>query len=1137
LSDRIDTGQLLARLAGIDIRLSLDGDRLHVNAPKGVLSAELRAELGEAKEALKAHLRAHPPASSSQPVALPPLVPVLRTASMPVSHTQQRMWFLRQMDPHSGAYNISTVFHARGPLDTEALERSFSDLVQRHESLRMSFTAVDGVPHCTVHPEARLVAERFDLSAEADAEQHATALALAAAKLPFDLRQAPLLRLSIVKIAEEHHLCCFVVDHIVSDGISVSILLEDLLPLYAQHTGGPPAALAPHSIDFLDCVAWQDRVLASGVLAEQLRYWTQQLRGLPPVLPIPTDRPRPRVQSSRGARRLEIFPADLVRGLKDLARAEGVTLYMVLMAGLQILLHRYTREENFAIGTAVGAREAHHTQRIVGFFANNIVIRADLSGRPVGRDVLRRVRETALQAYAHQDLPFDALVDALVRRRDLDHSPLFQVMLVVHTHALSGSDLGPVRCQLQELQTDTSRFDLAVDVFDLREGMRVYFEYSTDLFDESTIRRMMGHYRNVLMSLKTAPEAPIDGMPMLDPEELHTQPVRRRGEQLPASDLASVHAIVEAAAARFPHSTAVAFDGRGLTYSELDLRANQLARQLYACGVRPGALVGVYLERSPEMVVALLAVWKAGAAYVPLDPAFPMDRLTFMMRDAALAAVVTSGSLAAGLQADRPPIVRVDDDAALIAARDSTPIGVATTASDLAYTIYTSGSTGRPKGVQVEHGSVVNFLRSMHRCPGLSRDDRLVSVTTFSFDIAGLEIWGPLTAGGVVVLASRATALDGGALAELLNDCGATILQATPATWRLLLDSGWSGRPGLKMLCGGEVMPRELAERLLALPGELWNMYGPTETTIWSTVHRVVDASRPIAIGEPIAETSIHVLEPSGSPAPLGVPGELCIGGRGVARGYLGRDDLTADRFVTIAVEGGAPERVYRTGDLVRWRNDRQLEFLGRRDHQVKIRGFRIELEEIEAVLAALPGVRQCVAAVREDVAGDHRLVAYVVPEETAGFDREQARAGLRHALPEYMVPNLFVVLDALPLTPNGKVDRRNLPPPSTAVLEANAIEPLMTGPQQRVAAIWKHLLGGLPRVGLRDNFFDLGGHSLLLAQLQVRLQREFGVDLPIVELFQCTTVEAQAARLTTTPIDDADVRRARERASRQAHG
>lgn len=1129
-------GQLLARLAAIDVRLSLDGDRLNVNAPKGALNAELRAELGAAKEALKAHLRAHPQASASQPVTLPALVPVPRRPSMPVSHTQQRMWFLRQMDPHSGAYNISTAFHARGPLDAAALERSFGDLVKRHESLRMSFHSVDGVPHCTVHPEASLVSERLDLSAEADAEQRATALALAATKQPFDLRQAPLLRLSIIKIAPAHHLCCFVVDHIVADGISVSMLFAELLPLYAQHTGGQPAELVPHSVDFLDCVAWQEQLLASGVLAEQLRYWTDQLRGLPPVLPLPTDRPRPRLQSSRGARRLEIFPADLMHELKALARAEGVTLYMVLMAGLQILLHRYTREEDFAIGTVVAARDVDHAQRIVGFFANNIVIRADVSGRPVGREVLRRVRETALQAYAHQQMPFDVLVDALVRRRDLDHSPLFQVMLVVHTHAVSASVLGPVRCELQELQTDTSRFDLAIDVFDLSEGTRVYFEYNTDLFDGDTIGRMMGHYRNVLAGLAATPDAPIDRIRLLDPGELQGRAVRQRGETLPAIDEESVHALVEAVVARCPDATAVLFEGRRLTYGELDRRANQLARHLAGLGTGPGALVGVYLERSLDMVVALLAVWKAGAAYVPLDPAFPIDRLTFMMRDAALAAVVSSASLASALPAGSPLTLCMDTDAGLIAGHDCEPLEVAVTAGDLAYTIYTSGSTGRPKGVQIEHGSVVNFLRAMHRCPGLSADDCLVSVTTLSFDIAGLEIWGPLTAGGVVVLASRATALDGERLGALLDASRATILQATPATWRLLLESGWPGRAGLRMLCGGEALPRELAERLLALPGELWNMYGPTETTIWSTVHRVVDASRPIAIGEPIAETSIHVLEPSGLSAPLGVPGELCIGGRGVARGYLGRDDLTADRFVTIAVDDAPPERVYRTGDLVRWRNDGQLEFLGRRDHQVKIRGFRIELEEIEAVLAAVPGVRQCVAAVREDVPGDQRLVAYVVSEGAAGFEREQARARLRLVLPEYMVPNLFVVLDALPLTPNGKVDRRNLPPPSPEAPEPQAPEPLMTGPQQRVAAIWKDLLGGLPRVGLRDNFFDLGGHSLLLAQLQARLQREFGADLPLVELFQCTTVAAQAARLTTTSTDDGALRRARERARRQAH-
>ncbi|MBI5722126.1 MAG: amino acid adenylation domain-containing protein [Burkholderiales bacterium] len=1135
---------LLARLAALDVRLVLDGDRLSINAPKGALTEPLRAELVALKPEILAHLRAQGAVGAHQAAAVPALVPVPRQARMPLAHTQQRLWFLRQMDPASSTYNVACSFHMRGPLDVQALERTLSELVQRHESLRARFAASDGTPWCEVLPQMPLPLEHRDVGALPEAEREPAAMQALTDQFerPFDLERGPLLRLTLVRLAPDWHLFGFVADHIVCDGISAAIFFHEMQLLYRRHVGLEAEALPQLPLQYLDYVDWQRRVLAAGALDRHLAYWKRQLHALPPVLNLPTDRPRPRVMSQRGTRRVDLWPPAFAAELKALARREGVTLYMVLLAAYQVMLARYSGEVDFAIGTAVGAREQPGLERVVGFFANNIVQRADVSGNPTVHELLQRVREIAHKAYAHQDMPFDVLVDALAPRRDLDHSPLFQVLFVLHNLMVDKAELGDVVCTAVDLPHRTSRFDLAVDVFDRPEGLRACFEYSTDLFDKATVVRMMAHYRRILQGMLADTSQRVGDLPLADEAESAALLAQCLGPALPppVPPAHTVHGLFEAQARRTPLAEALHFAGRSVTYAELDARATRLALYLRSLGVPPRALVGVWLERSLDMVVALLAVLKAGAAYVPLDPAFPRDRIDFMMSDASLAAVLTTGALADTLQAGATTVVALDRDAARIDAQPADALEAPRDgAADrtLAYVIYTSGSTGRPKGVMIEHAAVVNFLRSMHAEPGIAAHDRWVSVTTLSFDICGLELWGPLTAGATVVLASRATALDGQALAELLQTQRATILQATPATWRLLLESGWNGRAGLKMLCGGEALPRELAERLLTHGGELWNMYGPTETTIWSTLARVTDARQPISIGRPIAGTAIAVLEPSGRPAPAGVPGELCIGGAGVARGYHNRPELTAEKFVVLALAGNAPQRYYRTGDLARLRIDGQLEFIGRRDHQVKVRGFRIELEEIETVLATHPGVRQNAVAVREDRPGDQRLVAYVVMAPGAALDADAARATLRARLPEYMVPNLFVALEALPLTPNAKVDRKALPAPASvaatsATPEADAA--VMNAAEKRVAAAWADLLG-VARVGLHDNFFDLGGHSLLLVKLQVRLQRDFASDLALVELFQHTTVHAQAQRLqrATRLVDDAALRRARARADK----
>jgi amino acid adenylation domain-containing protein len=1129
LADGDPVRELLEELERLGVRIIVEGEKLRLNAPKGAIDSSLRARIGASKDAIVAAL------SAPSPATLPP-----RAAPLPLSHMQQRLWFLKQLDPGNVAYNVPCPLRFDGDVDEALLNQAMQALVNRHESLRTRFETVDGVPHCRIEPHATLPIESIDLREFKNELQQdeANRLLKAFAARPFDISRAPLVRAMWLRLASSTRIFCFVVDHIVSDGQSLGVMLHELQALYRAAHEGLPLSLPPLSLQYVDLVAAQNEVFSRGSLARHQEFWSRQLAGLPALLPMPTDRPRPPVQTYRGARLSRVLPSNLPARVREVARGSGATPFMVLLAAFQVLLQRHAGVDDIAVGTAVANRAHPRSAGVVGFFANNIVLRTDLSGRPTVAELIGRVRETCLQSLSHQEMPFDLLVDALVTRRETDHSPLFQVLFVLQNWAAPSLELPGAKVSLFEIVSDAARYDLSVDIFEAEDHMVAYFEYNTDLFDAATIDRLMSQYERLLIELLERPQARIDELNLLPPPAQVEMVSRWNATRADYPRDRAIHEIFEDQAARTPNAVAVSFEDVTLDYLSLNARANQVARHLRAHGVGRESLVGVWMERSIDMVVALLGVLKSGGAYVPLDPSFPKERIDYMMDDANLAAVVTQSHLASSWSEGGPLAVRLDEDAAAIAAHDDGNLAPLAGPTDLAYVIYTSGSTGRPKGVMIEHRSVVNFLTSMHREPGIGRGDRFVSVTTLSFDIAGLEIHGPLTAGGEVVLASRATALDGVRLAALLEAREATLLQATPATWRLLLDSGWTGRRGLKMLCGGEGLPRSLAEQLLATGGELWNLYGPTETTIWSTLCRVTDARGTISIGRPIANTQVYVLEPSGMPAPVGVAGELCIGGDGLARGYLGRDALNAEKFVRIDLPGIGPQRVYRTGDLVRFLPDGRLEFIGRRDQQVKLRGFRIELGEIEAVLAAHPGVKECVVQVREDLPGDPRMVGYVVPAAGHDFQVEVAQAALRARLPEYMVPNRFVILEALPLTPNGKIDRKALPQPPAQVPTAVDIqdETVMTPIQRDVAAIWCEILQ-VDRVRLDANFFDIGGHSLLLVRLHAALRRKFGRELPLLELFRRTTVAAQAEGLIAPSGASTALQRARERATRQIQG
>ncbi|HEV3073508.1 MAG TPA: non-ribosomal peptide synthase/polyketide synthase, partial [Thermoanaerobaculia bacterium] len=1179
-------------------------------------------------------------AAHRQAAAAPPIVQLPAGKEIVLSYAQERIWFLAQLAPDSPAYNLSGALLLRGRLDPGLLARSLDEIVRRHDVLRTVYPAAGGKPVAVVSPRLELRLPLVDLSAlaAAAAETEAAAAGSRLTRRPLHLAAGPLVRAALLRLArggqEPRHLLVLALHHIVADGWSVGICLRELAALYAAFAAGRPSPLPELPIQYADYALWQRRWLTGEVLAAHLAYWRRALTGAPALLALPADRPRPPVVSFRGARIAVVLPPAFSAELRRGARRRGATLFMTLLAALDVLLHRSTREEDLVVGAPIAGRERLQIEGLIGCFINVLALRVDLSGGPTFGELLRRVREVSLAAYAHQDLPFEKLVSELAPERDLGRAPLFQVLLALQQSwagagpgawAAAGAGAGDapapqggnagnagnagdagdtgnggdagaapitgdLTMELRELEISAAKFDLTLSVVETPRGLALSFEYSRDLFDAATVKRLADHYRTLLAAVAAPLEdgsggaaGAIGELPLLGaaerqqlvrewndtamdwrrpPTPVPTMPPMPTMQTMPAMagrtvpeagprprlspSAARVHELFEWQAARRPAAAAVSGQGRTLTYGELEARANRLARHLRRLGVGPETRVGLCVDRSPEMVVALLGILKAGGAYVPLDPAHPAERLALVLGDSAPtvllteerwlerlgagaepgAAAGTEPGAAAGAEpaaagaAAGPRVVCLDREAAAIAAQASAAIAppVARPADEsLAYVLYTSGSTGRPKGVSLPHRAVVNFLRSMAERPGLGADGRppvVPALTTLTFDIAALEIYLPLALGGRIEVVRDEERTDGRRLAALLEAAGVTAMQATPATWRLLVETGWLGRPGLVALCGGEALPCELAAALLARGVELWNVYGPTETAVWSSVRAVgeseLTARGAVSLGRPIANTRFFVVDERLEPVPMGAAGELLIGGDGVARGYWRRPELTAERFVPDASgTGQGGSRLYRTGDLVRHRPDGGLDFLGRIDHQVKLRGFRIEPGEIEAALTGLPGVRQAAVSFAVAAAGDRRLTAYVAgsPELTA----TRLRDALRRQLPDYMVPAGFVLLPDLPLTPNGKLDRRALarlePPPA----DEAELDPPRTAVEELVAGFWKEVLGEVrPRRG--DDFFDLGGHSLLATQLASRLAETLGIELPLTRIFETPTLAGMAA-------------------------
>ncbi|MFI5756581.1 amino acid adenylation domain-containing protein [Streptomyces sp. NPDC051569] len=1026
----------------------------------------------------------------------------------PLSASQRRMWFLERLNPGTAEYNVPSAVMLHGPLDTAALTASLTAIVDRHQVLRSRVLLGEGdAPLQHVEPGSVFTPVVTDLREHTADEARALADRLAAedAGRPFDLTEAPWLRARLVQLPGEAHLLILIVHHIAVDGVSMSVLWTELTSLYTALVAGRKPELAPLPIQYGDYAAWSREHLTSENLAGQLDYWRGRLDGAT-ATELPTDRPRPAVRSGDGAQVRFSLPAALTERLGQLAQDHSVTLFMVLLAAFNATVARHAASTDVTVGTPIAGRTRRETESLVGFFVNTLLMRTDLSGDPTFAELLARVRATSLEAYQHQELPFDLLVEALQPERDLSRNPLFQIMFTLVDAQSGALDIPGVTTTPVELHTDSVRFDLDVILVNYGDRVEGMFTFATDLFDRETTERLAQHYQRLLDQVAADARRRLSRISVLTPGEEEKLRSVWNDTAAPIPDRC-LHELIDEQAARTPDAVALTTPGgEDISYAGLAERSAGLAARLRAAGAGPDAPVAVLLDRSPEAVVAVLATLKAGAAYLPLDPGYPSDRVAYMLADSGARLLLSRKDLAESFETG--PDVRLIDlgDPGADAPADGHP-APAVHPGGLAYLIYTSGSTGQPKAVMVPHHGLANFTADLADRLRIDRRDTVCAVTTIGFDIAVLELLVPLTRGATVVVVDRETASDGARLAATLRDSGTTLLQATPATWHLLLMSGWQGA-ALRAVCGGEALSRQLALDLVGKVDELWNVYGPTETTIWSTAHRLDPdlPAGPVPIGTPLANTRAYVLDDSLRLAPIGAVGELYLAGAGVVRGYGGRPALTAERFLPDPF--GTGERMYRTGDLARRRADGVLEFAGRADSQVKIRGHRIEPGEVEAAIQRHPAVaRAAVAVVGRDM--DRRLAGYVVWRD--GKDEAGLRAHLLDQLPAHLVPSVLVGLDALPLTPNGKVDHRRLPEPD-ATAGGNGVAPrdLL---ELRMAALWERILGHAP-VGVRDDFFALGGHSLKAFELVEAVRREFGVEVPLNTLFRNATVEGLCAAL-----------------------
>ncbi|MDQ2902118.1 MAG: amino acid adenylation domain-containing protein [Chloroflexota bacterium] len=1053
-------------------------------------------------------------------------------AQVPATFAQQRLWFLEQLEPNGSAASVPAHMQLTGQLDSAVLTRCLHELSARHEVLRTTFAVVDGQPIQVVAPTVRLPIPFVDLSNTTESEREASVqrLMLEETQRPFHLTTGPLVRARLLKLSDTEHMLLFVMHHTIADGWSVGILFRELVALYAAYTQGKPSPFVELPVQYADYALWQRQWLQGEVLEQQVRYWQEHLAGAPTTLDIPCDRRRPPVQTYAGAMLSYELDKSLTEQLKVLSRQEGCTLFMTLLAAFQVLLYRYTGQDDLLIGTPIANRTRTEIEGLIGLFINTLVVRTSLVGNPSFLDLLARVRENALGAYAHQDLPFEKLVEVLQPRRDVSRHPLFQVMFSSQSSLTLSRTLPHLTFKLLSTQRHTAQFDLTVSILDTEEGVLAGFEYNTDLFDQATMSRMAAHFQELLAHIVRDPYQHILDIPLLTFSERQRMLYEWNQTAAPYAFERCIPEMFEQQVAQRPDALAIRYENTQLRYAELNQRANQLAQHLRVLGVGPEVRVGICCEPSLELAIGLLAILKAGGTYIPLDPAYPQERLAFILHDAQIAVLVTQTDLQAHLPAQQISVVCLDSSTELLTQYAAENFDCGLRPENGAYVIYTSGSTGKPKGVLIPHRAVVNHNLAVIQRYGLQPTDRVLQFASISFDVAVEELFSAWLSGATVVFKPRDLSPSFQDFLRFVEQEHLTVLNLPAPYWhewvaelpRLVEPVPASLR--LLIIGSDKALPERLATwyRYAGTRVQLYNAYGPTEATITTTVYEPDMAAPPtgssLPIGRPVANAQVYILDTRLQPVPPGVAGELYIGGAGLARGYLNRPALTAEKFIPHPFSRTPGARLYQTGDSARSLPDGTLEFLGRGDTQVKIRGFRIELGEVEAVLAQHPQVQSCIVLAREDLPGEKRLVAYLTATTWEAPSTSTLRHYLKAHIPEYMLPSTFIVLDVLPVNANGKIDWRALPSPETLrpSLEEAYIAP-RSEIERTIATIWQTTLH-VEHVGMRDNFFDLGGHSLLMIQVHRQLCDALQRDIPLLDLFRYASISALSEHLIGQP-------------------